>query len=77
MYISCTLSPWLRNLIADFTLKNCLFGSVKVTKNADPDKYKYRSYGKGFDPRSEFYLQMETWEKSHYFWSRYKLICAY
>ena len=28
-----------------FTLNNCLFGSVKLTKNADPDKYKYSHYG--------------------------------
>ena len=27
---------------------------VKLTKNADLDKYKYSSYGKGFDSRSEF-----------------------
>ena len=32
---------------------NCLFGSVKLTKNADLDKYKYSSYGIGFDSRSE------------------------
>ena len=25
----------------DFTLDNCLFGAVKLTKNADPDKYEY------------------------------------
>ena len=30
---------------------NCLFGSVKLTKNADLDKYKYSSYGIGFDSR--------------------------
>ena len=23
----------------DFTLGNCLFGAVKITKNADPDKW--------------------------------------
>ena len=33
-------------------LKN-LFGSVKLTKNADRDKYKYSGYGIGFDSRSE------------------------
>ena len=32
-----------------------MFGSVKPTKNADPDKYKYSSYGKGFNSHS-FYL---------------------
>ena len=45
LYISDTLSPWLRNLNTNFTLNNCLFGSVKLTKNADPDKYKYKSIG--------------------------------
>ena len=30
-YISYTLSPQLRNLKTDFTLDNCLFGSVKLT----------------------------------------------
>ena len=40
----------------DFTLNNCLFVSVKLTKNADPDKNKYGSYGVGFDSRSEFSL---------------------
>ena len=38
LYISYILNPWLRNLNTDFTLKNCLFGSVKLTKNADLDK---------------------------------------
>ena len=42
---SYTLGPQLRNLNTDFTLGNCLFGSVKLTKNADPDKYKYKSIG--------------------------------
>ena len=54
LYISYTLSPWLRNLNTDFSLNNCFFGSVKITRNADPDKYKYSGYGIGFDSRSEF-----------------------
>ena len=44
IYISYILTPWLRNLNTDFTLNNCLFGSVRLTKNADPDKYKYSGY---------------------------------
>ena len=35
-------------------LGNCLFGSVKLTKNADPDKYKYSGCSIGFDSRSQF-----------------------
>ena len=31
------------------TLENCLFGSVKLTKNADINKYGYSGYGIGFD----------------------------
>ena len=35
----------------DFTLENCLFGAIKLTENADIDKYKYSEYGIGFDER--------------------------
>ena len=45
LYISYPLNPQLRNLNTDFTLSNCLFGSVKLTKNADLDKYKYTGDG--------------------------------
>ena len=34
IYTSYTVTPWLRNLNTDFTLKNLLFG----TKNTDPGK---------------------------------------
>ena len=54
LYISYTINPQLRNLNTDFTLGNCLFESVKLTKNADLDKDKYSGCGIGFDSRSEF-----------------------
>ena len=38
----------------DPTLKNCLFGAVTLTKNADIDRYGYSGYGIGFDRRSSF-----------------------
>ena len=38
----------------DPTLKNCLFGSVTFTKNANIDKYGYSGYGIGFDRRGSF-----------------------
>ena len=38
----------------DPTLKNSLFGTVKLTKNADIDKYQYSGYGIGFDRKSSF-----------------------
>ena len=63
LYISYTLSPWLRNLYTDFTLNNWLFGSVNLTKNADSDKYEYNGYGIGLLLVQKFHLQMEVWQK--------------
>ena len=41
--------------ISDYpTLENCLFGTVKLTKNADIDKYGYSGYGIGFDRHGSF-----------------------
>ena len=37
-----------------FTLKNCLFGAVKLTKKSDISKYKYSGYGIGFDSKGSF-----------------------
>ena len=43
--------------INDPTLKNCLFGAVTLTKNADVDKCGYSGYGIGLD-RSFFRFQV-------------------
>ena len=56
--------PQLRNLDAGFTLSNCLFGSVKLTKNANLDKYKYACYGIGLDSRSEFLITDGSYGKN-------------
>ena len=64
LYSSYTLGSQLRNLNTDFTLGNCLFGSVKLTKNADLDRYKYTGYGIGFDSRSEFLFTDESYGKN-------------
>ena len=52
--ISYTLGSHLKNSDTDLILINCLFGSAKLTKNADIDKYMYTSYSIGFDSRSDF-----------------------
>ena len=54
LYISYKIIPQLRNLNTDFTLNNCLFGSVQLTKNAHLYKYKNSGDGIGSDSRSEF-----------------------
>ena len=67
LYISYTLGQHLRNLNTDFTLGNCSFGSLKLTKNADQDKYKYTGYGIGFDSHSEFLFTDGSYEKMSFF----------
>ena len=44
LFIVYELDTWSQDLNTEFTLKSCLFGAVKLTKNADTDKYKYSSY---------------------------------
>ena len=56
LFILYELDTRSRDLNSDFTLKDCLFGGVKLSKNGDPDKYVYSGYGIGFDLRSEFSL---------------------
>ena len=53
-YITYELDTWSKDLNTEFILGNCLFGAVKLTKIANPDKYKYSGSGMGFDWRSKF-----------------------
>ena len=55
-FIVYELDSCPRDLNTDFTLGGCLFGGVKLTKNADPDKYSYSGYGIGFDTGGEYSL---------------------
>ena len=54
--ISYKLGSLLRTVNTDFTLNNCLFISVELTKTADPYKYKYSGYNIGFDSSSELWI---------------------
>ena len=41
--------------VSDYpTLENCLFGALKLTKNADINKYGCYGYGIGFDRHGSF-----------------------
>ena len=42
---------------SDPTIKNCLFGAVTLTKDADIEKYKYSGYGIGFDQVFHFQVK--------------------
>ena len=46
----------MRHLNSNFTLKDFLFGGVKLAKNSDLDKYGYSGNGIRFDSCSEFSL---------------------
>ena len=63
-FIIYELDIWLRDLNSEFTLKDCLFGGVKLTKNPDPDKYMYSGYGIGFDSRLLLSLPIFDWGKN-------------
>ena len=54
LFIVYELDTSSRDLTTDFSLEDCLFGAVKLTKNADPAKHLSNGYGFGFDLRSEF-----------------------
>ena len=56
LYISYIIDTYARDVNTTFTLGYYLFGSVKLTKNTDPDKCKYSSYSIGLDSCSEFPL---------------------
>ena len=53
---SYTIDSWSKDLNTDFTLNNCLCRSLELTKNADPDKYRYSDQGIKFYSCSEFSL---------------------
>ena len=46
-YIVYRLNP--RTNSSNIVLENCLFGKIKMTKNADTDTYKYQGHEIGFD----------------------------
>ena len=46
----------MSNLASNFTLKNCLFGTVKFTRNADKSKFTYNGRGIAFDGKGMWSL---------------------
>ena len=59
-----TCSGTIRYYIVKYTLKDCLLGAVKLTKDADPNKYFYSGYGTGFDCCSLSSVQNSDWGKN-------------
>ena len=63
-FIIYELDTWSRDFNTFFTLGYCSFGTVKLTKNADLDKYGYSGYGIGFNARSQFSWLNDQWGKN-------------
>ena len=59
------------------TLKNCLFGSVKLTKNIDVDHFKYSGCGIRFHRKRSYSIDNEVGRNVITFWSRYEFISTY
>ena len=55
-FIVYELDSWSQDLNTNFTLGGCVFTGVKLTKNADPDKYSYSGFGIGFDTHKQYFL---------------------
>ena len=60
-YIVYRLNP--RTNSSNIVLENCLCDKIKMTKNADADKYKYQGHGIGFDDLELLLIQMEEMVK--------------
>lgn len=56
MFIEINL--WTNYVGADFPFGNSLFGAVRLTKNADPNKYYYSGYGIDLIRKENFYCPM-------------------
>ena len=54
LYIVFELNILLQDFHAEYTVKDCFFGTVKLTKNVNPNKFSYSWYGIGFDSSSFF-----------------------
>ena len=64
LFIIFELGTQSLDLDVDFSLKDCLFGAIKLTKNADPDKKCYSGNTIEFDFRYFFSLPNFDWCKN-------------
>ena len=67
LFIVYELDKWSQDLNAKFTLKDGLFGNVRIAKNANPNKYSDSGYGIGFDSCSLFSVPNFDWSKNAFF----------
>ena len=67
IYIAYEISSTF-TIQSSFTLKNSLFGAVKITKRADISKYRYSGYGIDFNSKGSFFTcKWNIWCKCNNF----------
>ena len=54
------LNTWPRNPTNNFTLKSCLCGTVKLTRNADKSKFTYNHLRIAFDRKGYWSFDNDT-----------------
>ena len=64
LFIVYELDTWSQDLSVDFASNDFFFGSLKLSKNTDPNKYQYSGYGIGFNSRSIFSIPHFDWDKN-------------
>ena len=60
LYTVYELSTWPRNPDNNFTLKIILFGTVKLTRNADKSKFTYNDWRIAFDRKGFWSFDNDT-----------------
>ena len=65
MFIAYELDTWTHNLTANFSLRDCSFGAIKLTENAYPNKYWDKTLSLMNPP--QFHFQVENFVKGLFF----------
>ena len=60
LYIVYELNTWPRIPTSSFTLKNCLFGTVKFTRNSNKSNFTNIGWGKAFDGKVFWSFRNDT-----------------
>ena len=68
LYIVYELNTMPRNPTNNFTLKQCLFGTVKLTRNADKSKFTYNCQGIAFGGKGSWNFVVHHYKKCYNFW---------
>ena len=60
LHLLYDINTWPRNPTNNFTLKNCLFDAVKLTRNANKSKFIYNGPGTAFDGKDFWSFDNKT-----------------